>query len=194
MDNFLLMPQVTRVLPSNFAMQRHELFYSRWQFPTSPAKNLFGDRYVTVGDAAGIIRAFKGKGVNTACTTGIRAAEVMMDVGISKEAFKDYYDSFSDITSDLPYGKIIRMLAGFSARCGLFTPMLQLAKEDKKFRAAFFDSVAGSRMFKEIIFETISLQLSWKVVKILIMWFFKQFSFMSWVIKPISKAITNKRT
>jgi hypothetical protein len=132
--------------------------------------------------------------VNTACTTGIRAAEVMMDVGISKEAFKDYYDSFSDITSDLPYGKIIRMLAGFSARCGLFTPMLQLAKEDKKFRAAFFDSVAGSRMFKEIIFETISLQLSWKVVKILIMWFFKQFSFMSWVIKPISKAITNKRT
>ncbi|MBT6561010.1 MAG: hypothetical protein HON76_00595 [Candidatus Scalindua sp.] len=86
------------------------------------------------------------------------------------------------------------MLAGFSARCGLFTPMLQLAKEDKKFRAAFFDSVAGSRMFKEIIFETISLQLSWKVVKILIMWFFKQFSFMSWVIKPISKAITNKRT
>ena len=38
MDNFLLMPQVTKVLPSNFAMQRHELFYSRWQFPTAPAK------------------------------------------------------------------------------------------------------------------------------------------------------------
>ncbi len=182
MDNFLLMPQVTRVLPSNFAIQRHELFYSRWQFPTSPAKNLFGDRYVTVGDAAGIIRAFKGKGVNTACMTGIRAAEVMMGVGISKEAFKDYYNSFSDITSDLPYGKIIRTLAGFSAHYGLFTPMIQLAKEDKKFRTAFFNSVAGSRMFKQIIFETISLQLSWKVVKILI----------SWIIKPISKVIRNK--
>jgi flavin-dependent dehydrogenase len=184
MDDFLLMPQVTRVLPSNFAMQRHELFYSRWQFPTSPAKNLFGDRYVTVGDAAGIIRAFKGKGVNTACMTGIRAAEVMMDVGISKEAFKDFYNSFSSITRDLPYGKVIRMLAGFSAHYGLFTPMIQLAKEDKKFRTAYFNSVAGSKMFKEIIFETISLQLSWKVVKILI----------SWVIKPISKVITNKRT
>ena len=194
MDNFLLMPQVTRVLPSNFAMQRHDLFYSRWQFPTSPAKNLFGDRYVTVGDAAGIIRAFKGKGVNTACLTGIRAAEVMMDCGISKEAFKDYYNSFSDITKDLPYGKAIRMLAGFSAHYGLFTPMIQLAKEDKKFRAAFFDSVAGSKMFKEIIFETISLQLSWKVVKILITWFLNQFSFMSWVIKPIRRIVTNKRT
>ncbi len=194
MDDFLLMPQVTRVLPSNFAMQRHELFYSRWQFPTSPAKNLFGDRYVTVGDAAGIIRAFKGKGVNTACMTGIRAAEIMMDVGISKEAFKDYYSSFSRITSDLPYGKIIRVLAGFSAHYGLFTPMIQLAKEDKKFRTAYFNSVAGSKMFKEIIVETISLQLSWKVVKILVMWAINQFSFISWIIKPISKAITNKRT
>lgn len=193
MDNFLLMPQVTKVLPSNFAMQRHELFYSRWQFPTAPAKNLFGNRYVTVGDAAGIIRAFKGKGVNTACITGIKAAQVMMDVGISKEAFKDYYNSFSYITGDLSYGRIIRMLATFSSHFGLFSPMIQLAKEDEKFRMAFFNSVAGSKMFKNIIFETISLQLSWKIVKILISWFLKQFSFMSWLIKPVSKIITNKR-
>jgi flavin-dependent dehydrogenase len=193
MDNFLLMPQVIKVLPSNFAMQRHELFYSRWQFPTAPAKNLFGNRYVTVGDAAGIIRAFKGKGVNTACITGIKAAQVMMDVGISKEAFKDYYNSFSYITGDLPYGRIIRMLATFSSHFGLFSPMIQLAKEDEKFRMAFFNSVAGSKMFKNIIFETISLQLSWKIVKILISWVLKQFSFMSWLIKPVSKIITNKR-
>lgn len=71
--------------------------------------------------------------------------------------------------------------------------MIQLAKEDKKFRMAFFNSVAGSKMFKTIIFETISLQLSWKIVKILISWFLKQFSFMSWLIKPVSKIITNKR-
>jgi flavin-dependent dehydrogenase len=193
MDNFLLMPQVNKILPSNFAMQRHELFYSRWQFPTAPAKNLFGDRYVTVGDAAGIIRAFKGKGVNTAFITGIKAAEVMMDVGISKEAFKDYYNSFSYITSDLPYGKAVRRLATFSSHFGLFSPLIQLAKEDKDLKRAFFQSVAGSKMFKKIIFEAISVQLSWKVVKILITWFLKQFSFMSWVTKPISKIITNKR-
>ena len=183
MDNFLLMPQVIKVLPSNFAMQRHELSYSRWQFPTAPAKNLFGDRYVTVGDAAGIIRAFKGKGVNTACVTGIKAAEVMMDVGISKEAFKDYYNSFSYITGDLPYGKAVRLLATFSAHFGLFSSMIQLAKEDKKFRTAFFNSVAGSKMFKKIIFDTISLRLSWKIVKILTSWFLKQFSFLSWMVK-----------
>jgi flavin-dependent dehydrogenase len=194
MDNFLLLPQVTKVLPSNFAMQRHELFYSRWQFPTAPAKNLFGDRYVTVGDASGIIRAFKGKGVNTACTTGIKAAEVMMNAGISKEAFKDYYNSFSYITGDLPYGKMVRLFATFSAHFGLFSPMIKLATEDRKFRTAFFDSVAGSKMFKKIIFETISLQLSWKIIKILISWFLKQFSFMSWATKHVSKIIPDKRT
>ncbi|KKM90004.1 hypothetical protein LCGC14_1242990 [marine sediment metagenome] len=193
MDNFLLLPQVNKVLPPNFAMQRHELSYSRWQFPTAPAKNLFGDRYVTIGDAAGIVRAFKGKGVNTACVTGIRAAEVMMNVGVSKEAFKDYYDSFSYITNDLPYGKAVRRLATFSSHFGLFSPMIQLAKEDKDLKMALFHSVAGSKMFKKIIFEAISVQLSWKIVKILITWFLKQFSFMTWVTKPVSKIIKNKR-
>ena len=66
-----------------------------------------------------------------------------MDVGISKEAFKDFYKSFSNITSDLPYGKAIRMLANFSAHYGLFTPMIQLAKEDKKFRTAYFNFSSG---------------------------------------------------
>ena len=90
--------------------------------------------------------------------------------------------------------KPLECLRTFSAHYGLFTPMIQLAKEDKKFRTAFFNSVAGSKMFKEIILETISLQLSWKVVKILVIWLSKQFSFISRVIKPISKVITNKRT
>ncbi|MFQ5965385.1 MAG: NAD(P)/FAD-dependent oxidoreductase [Candidatus Scalinduaceae bacterium] len=194
MDNFLLLPQVNKVLPSNFAMQRHELSYSRWQFPIAPAKHLFGDRYVTIGDAAGIIRAFKGKGINNACITGIRAAEVMMDVGISREAFRDYYDSFSYITGDLPYGKAVRRLATFSAHFGLFTPMIKLAKENKAFQTALFHSVAGSKMFKRIIFDTISMHLIWKITKILVFWLLKQFSFMLWVVKPVSKLIANKRT
>ena len=38
------------------------LDYHRGCFPVKPAKHLFGDRYVTIGDAAGLIRPFKGKG------------------------------------------------------------------------------------------------------------------------------------
>lgn len=194
MDNFLLMPQVIKVLPPNFAMQRHELFYSRWQFPTAPAKNLFGDRYVTVGDAAGIIRAFKGKGVNTALITGIRAAEVMMDIGISKEAFRDYYDSFSDITGDLPYGKAVRRFATFSAHLGLFSAMIRLAKEDKDLKMALFHSVAGSKMFKRIIFDSLNVRLCWEIVKIFIFWSLKQFSFTSWMVKKVNKLIVKKQS
>ncbi len=187
MDNFLLLPQVNRVLPSNFAIQRHELIYRRWQFPTAPAKNLYGDRYVTVGDAAGIIRAFKGKGINTACLTGIRAAEVMMDVGISKVAFKDYVRSFSDITSDLPYGNAVKFFSAISVQIGLFSSMIKLAKEDKELRIALFNSVAGSKMFKRIIYDTISTRLVIKIAWIFILWFFKRFSFILPATKPIKK-------
>ncbi len=187
MDNFLLLPQVNKVLPSNFAIQRHELVYRRWQFPTAPAKNLFGDRYVMVGDAAGIIRAFKGKGINIACSTGVRAAEVMMDVGISKVAFKDYVKTFSDITNDLPYGKIVKLFATISAHMGLFSSLIKIAKEDKVLRIALFNSVAGSKMFKRIIFETINVHLGIKIVWIFIFWFFKRFSFTMSTIKSIKK-------
>ena len=61
--------------------------------------------------------------MNTACTTGIKAAEVMMNAGISKEAFKDYYNSFSYITGDLPYGKMVRLFATFSAHFGTVFPL-----------------------------------------------------------------------
>ncbi|MDR4504791.1 MAG: hypothetical protein MRK01_08405 [Candidatus Scalindua sp.] len=192
MDNFLLLPQVNKILPSNFAMQRHELIYRKWQFPTAPAKHLYGDRYVTVGDAAGIIRAFKGKGINIACLTGIRAAEIMMDVGISKVAFKDYVKGFSDITGDLSYGKSVKFFATITAHLGLVSSIIKLAKEDKVLRMALFHSVAGSKMFKRIIFDTITIRLVLKIVRIFIFWFFKRFSFILPAGKPIKKFFSRK--
>ncbi|GJQ58342.1 MAG: hypothetical protein D8M57_05895 [Candidatus Scalindua sp. AMX11] len=194
MDNFLLLPQVNKVLPPNFAMQRRDLFYSRWQFPTAPAKHLFGNRYVIVGDAAGIIRAFKGKGVNTACITGIRAAEIMIDTGISKEAFKDYLKSFSYITGDRPYGKAVRFLATFSAHFGLFSPMITLAKEDKALRTALFNSVAGSKMFKRIILDAISISLIWKVTKVILVWSLQKSSLVVWIGRPFGTLLKKKKT
>lgn len=173
MDTFLLLPQVNSILPPDFTVHRNELIYNQWRFPIRPAKHLFGDRYVTVGDAAGIIRAFKGKGVNVACLTGIKAAQTMMNVGISREAFKDYYNSFSDVIKDIPYGKLVRQLAILSAKHGLLTPMIQLAKKDAVFKRALFYSVSGSKMFKEIIDESKNMKLSGKIAKILCTWLFE---------------------
>ncbi len=115
-----------------------------------------------------------------------------MDIGVSREAFKDFYKSFSHITGDLPYGKTVRFLASFSAHFGLFSPMLQLAKEDKTLRLALFNSVAGSKMFKNIIFEAINVRLSLGITKVLFKWSLGKFSFVLWILKPVRKFLTNK--
>ncbi|HLG30714.1 MAG TPA: hypothetical protein VI387_10925, partial [Candidatus Brocadiales bacterium] len=141
--------------------------------------HLFGDRYVTVGDAAGLIRAFKGKGVNVACLTGIKAAQTMMDVGISKEAFKVYYNSSADVVKDIPYGKLVRQLAILSAKHGFLTPMIQLAKRDAVFKRALYYSVSGSKMFKEIINESKSMKLAGEIVKTLAIWLFHRSSLVA---------------
>ncbi len=179
MDTFLLLPQVNSILPPDFTVHRNELVYNQWRFPIRPAKHLFGDRYVTVGDAAGLIRAFKGKGVNVACLTGVKAAQTMMDVGISKEAFNVYYNSFADVVKDIPYGKLVRQLAILSAKYGFLTPMIQLAKRDAVFKRALYYSVSGSKMFKEIINESKSMKLAGEIVKTLAIWLFHRSSLVA---------------
>ena len=100
-QRFLRLSNVQSVLPESFAKDIEKLNFHRGCFPIGPAKNLFGNRYVTIGDAAGLIRPFKGKGINSACLMGIKTAEVMMKRGISKGAFHYYYDHFSEIITDL---------------------------------------------------------------------------------------------
>jgi len=110
MDQFLKLPAVKKVLPDNLNDILPHLYYFKGKFPTLPAKGICGDRYVLVGDAAGLNRPFKGKGINSAIVTGIRAAEVIVDKGISKEAFQEYLRRCSDLIDDIPYGKILRFL------------------------------------------------------------------------------------
>ncbi|MGR3310112.1 MAG: NAD(P)/FAD-dependent oxidoreductase, partial [Candidatus Brocadiales bacterium] len=193
MDTFLLLPQVNSILPPDFTVHRNELVYNQWRFPIQPAKHLFGDRYVTVGDSAGLIRAFKGKGVNVACLNGIKAAQIMMDVGISKEAFKDYYNSYSDVVRDIPYGKMVRLLAILSAKHGLLTPMIQLAKRDAVFKRALYHSVSGDKMFKEITDESKNMKLAGEIAKVLATWLFESgLGFLrGW--KPVRKYFIRKR-
>ena len=68
------------------SIEPNHLVYFKGRFPRSLAHNYYGDRYVMIGDAAGLVRAFKGKGVTTAVMTGIRAAETILNHGISHQA------------------------------------------------------------------------------------------------------------
>lgn len=157
MDRFLEWEPVRSVLPLT---DRHhltnpkDLRYFKGRFPVSIAKGFFGDRYVVVGDAAGLVRAFKGKGVNSACLSALWAAETMLRCGISRAAFaEDYARACAAIVSDLPYGRAVRRLAIAGAGWHVLDPLITVARNEPRLRSALFDAVSGHRPYRAIIHE-----------------------------------------
>ena len=149
MDKFLNLPSVRKALPDNLDNFLPHLYYFKGKFPTLPAKGILGDRYVMVGDAAGLNRPFKGKGINSAVITGIKAADVIVNHGISKEAFQKYLKSCSELTDDIPYGKIVRYLTIQSSKHGLLDGIIEIAKKEHAMRKAFFNIVSGQETYKK---------------------------------------------
>jgi flavin-dependent dehydrogenase len=122
------------------------------RFPRSIARGYYGDRYVMVGDAAGLVRAFKGKGATTAVLTGIRAAESIMRHGISAKAFHDHYRTANkDIIQDLPYGRGMRLFTISLSRFGLFDVVIRAAAQTPTLQSALFDAVSGHGQYKDIL-------------------------------------------
>ena len=159
MVEFLRSAPVQRFLPPH---QRREkpLNYFKGRFPIAPARNLFGDRYVTIGDSAGLMRPFKGKGINSAINTGIYAARSIMQHGVSKKAFaENFYQDCRELTEDLPYGRAVRVLTNLATRFKFMDHMIAVAAERPDFMEAMFSSVSGHDPYKKIIVETASLSL-----------------------------------
>jgi flavin-dependent dehydrogenase len=94
------------------------------------------------GDAAGLVRAFKGKGVTSAIQTGLRAARVILGAGVSERALGDYLEANRDIIADLPYGQAMRGLTILAARLGTMGLVLDAAEADPGLRRALFDSAS----------------------------------------------------
>lgn len=154
MDKFLNLPAVRKAIPADLDNFLPHLYYFKGKFPTLPARNISGDRYVMVGDAAGLNRPFKGKGINSAIITGMRAAEIIVDHGLSKEAFQYYLRSCSELTDDIPYGKTVRYLTIKSSKYGLLDGILETAKKEGAMRRAFFNIVSGRETYKKTWQET----------------------------------------
>jgi len=160
MMEFLRSAPVQRFLPPH---QRREkpLNYFKGKFPIAPARNLFGDRYVTIGDAAGLMRPFKGKGINSAIITGIYSARSIMRHGVSKQAFaENFYQDCSVLTEDLPFGRGVRILTNLATRFKFMDHMIAVAAERPDFMKAMFGSVSGHDPYKKIIMETASMSLA----------------------------------
>jgi flavin-dependent dehydrogenase len=155
MRSFLAHPGMLAELPD---LERagqwdpNDLRFFKGRFPRGLARAYFGDRYVMVGDAAGLVRAFKGKGVTTAIQTGIRAAEAMLQAGISQRAFQAHYRQANrEIIRDLPYGKLMRLLAIGLAQSGLLNQILRAARQEPRLQTALFDAVSGRTTYREVL-------------------------------------------
>ena len=160
MRSFLAYPGMLAELPD---LERagqwdpNDLRFFKGRFPRGLARAYFGDRYIMVGDAAGLVRAFKGKGVTTAIQTGIRAAEAMLQAGISQRAFQAHYRQANrEIIRDLPYGKLMRLLAIGLAQSGLLDRILRAARREPRLRTALFDAVSGRTAFREVLANSLA--------------------------------------
>ena len=147
LDAFLDQPEVRQYLP-DVDLNKIEIF--RGHFPTAPAKNVYGQRYVMIGDATGWMRPFKGKGINAAVFTGIKAAETMINFGFSRDAFQHYEASCKALLDDYLYGAAVRYLCKLGSRLFL-PPFIELAKVNPVFYEALFNSVSAHDSYKNII-------------------------------------------
>lgn len=159
MDQFISNPAVQEVIPKvdrDHLNGENDLIYFKGRFPRSLARNYYGDRYVMIGDAAGLVRAFKGKGVTTAVLTGIRAAETILNHGHTREAFHQHYRTANqDIIQDLPYGRAMRLLTIFMSRVGLLDPVLRAAHCTPDLQSALFDAVSAHALYREVFVKSL---------------------------------------
>ncbi|MFQ5560328.1 MAG: NAD(P)/FAD-dependent oxidoreductase [Nitrospinota bacterium] len=164
MLDFLRSPQVQKFLPPHVRREK-PLHYFKGKFPIEPAKHFYGHRYVTIGDASGLIRPFKGKGINTASITAIHAAKTIIHHGVSHSAFKMYAKACKDMTDDLPYGRLLRRIANLSSHYRFMDYVLKIAEKNEKLMACLFNSVSGHSSYKEIFRETASVQLGFQMMR-----------------------------
>ena len=150
MHDFLALAEVKRLLPAEYQEKGREMYF-RGRFPMSPAGNLFADGMVMVGDASGMLRPFKGKGINAAILSGCAAAEVMMYRGLSAVDFeRHYYLVFRQIVEDIWYARAARWMTNFMANTGGMDVALRASKQSPLLRQALTGAVSGDRSYKTI--------------------------------------------
>lgn len=128
--------------------------YFKGTFPVGLAHRPFGDRYVTLGDSAGLVRPFKGKGINSALITGHLAATTMLRHGVSHQAFQHFWRDCHEFVGDIGYGRLVRRAANLVSHYCSLQPVVSLAKTDVDFRRTLYDCVSGRETYRRIILRS----------------------------------------
>ncbi|MCE5271317.1 hypothetical protein LLH00_08525 [bacterium] len=122
----------------------------RGSFPISPARNFYCDRFIAIGDAAGLVRPFKGKGINSALLCGSHVAGLILERGVTRQALSGIERCCAEIIGDLWYGRATRLITGVMTRLGVFDPVLATARRSPALRRALFDSVSGQDTYRNV--------------------------------------------
>jgi flavin-dependent dehydrogenase len=167
MDHFLHGPahELLSFIDDDFIWPKDpsDFRYFKGRFPISVARGFYGDRYVTIGDAAGLVRAFKGKGINSACQTGLWAAQAILTAGVSAGAFeRSYGRDCQEILSDIPYGHLVRQMVIHASRLRLVDPALAVAEHHPALRRALFDAVSGHQPYRTIFRDLLLSLAGWR--------------------------------
>ncbi|HLA38887.1 MAG TPA: NAD(P)/FAD-dependent oxidoreductase [Candidatus Glassbacteria bacterium] len=133
----------------NFPFQVTDVF--KGNFPIGRARNFYGDRYILIGDSAGLVRPFKGKGINIAVLSGHYAARNLIQRGWTRQALSQIEVDFAEQIADLWYGRAARLMAKILSRFSLMDPLIDLAEHDLVLRQALFDSVSAHDTYRSII-------------------------------------------
>lgn len=159
MDRFLALPEVRRTLAGwdgTTRFDERDLRCFKGRFPSGLARGHTGDRFVMIGDAAGLVRAFKGKGVTSAIQTGIRAAHVLLEQGIGAQALAAFRLANRDIEGDIPFGRAMRRVTMWAARLGVMDLVLPAAEREAGLREALFDAVSAHRPYRDVAREVLA--------------------------------------
>ncbi|HEY4715661.1 MAG TPA: NAD(P)/FAD-dependent oxidoreductase [bacterium] len=161
MDSFLSHPAVKKVIGQ---INLSPLNYYRGRYPIKPAEGIVGDRFVAVGDTTGWVRPYKGKGINLAIETGARAAQVMINNGISESDFREYMASFRHYQNDYIYGRIFRTLVLISLKTGFMERVISMAQENPDIEEGFYKAVSGEGSYSEILKTILTARNSLKLM------------------------------
>ena len=85
--------------------------------------------------------------------TGIFAAKVMINHGISKKELDAYATECEYLTKDYPYGTVVRFCSHLAVNTNYYNFLIEYAKEEERLAKIFYDSVSGRRSYKDIFLE-----------------------------------------
>lgn len=150
LDAFLELPQLRRFLPRGRGQHQPVV----GAFPSGFSGSLYSDRVVTIGNASGLLRPLKGKGINTGIRTAMVAAKTIAERGTSSAALSEFRRSVSDMQEEYRYGTILRSMYLAGKRLDLLDPVIELAASEPRLAEAFYSMVSGEDSYHRVVRRT----------------------------------------